>query len=196
MMNLRKIGLITAAVFGLASQALAEPAARVVGTDLLEQALTAREAASREVTDMQRMVVIDFRKPSVSERFYLVDLETDTAEAFLVAHGKGSDPDFDGMADQFSNTHNSKMSSLGAFVTGESYYGIHGLSLRLDGLEAVNDQARARAIVIHGADYVAPDRAVLGRSWGCPALEQAVAQKLIPEIAGGTFLYAIGHDAS
>ncbi|GAB5458620.1 MAG: hypothetical protein Hens3KO_16500 [Henriciella sp.] len=154
--------------------------------------MAARDLVIEDVTDMQRMVIIDYRKPSGSKRFYLVDLEQDTAEAFLVAHGRGSDTDHDGMAEQFSNTHGSKMSSLGAFVTAESYYGAHGLSLRLDGLEVINDAARARAIVIHGADYVTPMREVLGRSWGCPALEQEVAQRLIPEIAGGTFLYAIG----
>lgn len=196
MIVLSRIGLICSAILALSAPSFAEPAARVVGTDLLEQAMAARAVATQDVTDMQRMVVIDYRKPSGSERFYLVDLQQDTAEAFLVAHGRGSDLDHDGTAEQFSNTHGSKMSSLGAFVTAESYYGAHGLSLRLDGLEAINDAARARAIVIHGADYVTPMRGVLGRSWGCPALEQDVAQRLIPEIAGGTFLYAIGPDGS
>ena len=70
----------------------------------------------------------------------------------------------------------SKMTSLGTYVTAETYYGKHGLSLRLDGLDKENSRARERAIVIHGADYVTPDRTKMGRSWGCPALERKVAE--------------------
>ena len=180
---------IVAACVGLAD---AQKADDIVGSVLLEEALTARTAAGSVVKDERRMVVIDYTKHSTQPRFFLVDLTDMTADTFLVAHGKGSDADHDGYADQFSNILNSRMSSLGAYVTGETYYGQHGLSLRLHGLDPSNDKALERYIVIHGADYVAPGRRVLGRSWGCPALEQAVAQKLIPELAGGTFIYAVG----
>ena len=84
------------------------------------------------------------------------------------------------------------MTSLGAFVTGRTYYGAHGLSLKLKGLSPQNDRAEERLIVIHGADYVSPARNVLGRSWGCPALERAVAERIIPLIKGGSFLYVVG----
>ncbi|MEM6534146.1 MAG: murein L,D-transpeptidase catalytic domain family protein [Pseudomonadota bacterium] len=186
--------VLTSICFGLlaALPAGADHAVDLVGAELLGQADLARQSAGRNVLKQDYMVVIDYRLPSSSARFFLVDLQDRTAEAFLVAHGRGSDPDFDGMAQHFSNIPNSKMTSLGRFVTGETYYGRHGLSLRMHGLDPSNDKAEARAIVIHGADYVSPGRAVLGRSWGCPALERKVAEKLIPDIAGGVFIYAIG----
>jgi hypothetical protein len=86
------------------------------------------------------------------------------------------------------------MTSLGAYLTGETYHGKHGLSLRLHGLDASNDKALERAIVIHGADYVAPGRK-LGRSWGCPALERRLAGDVIEKIKDGTFLYVHGRMA-
>ena len=151
---------------------------------------------AREVSVQRYVSIIDYRKPSSSPRYYLVDTQDMSAQAFLVAHGQGSDPNHDGYADRFSNIPDSKMSSLGAFVTLDPYYGAHGLSLRLKGLERRNDRAQQRLIVIHGADYVSSDRKRLGRSWGCPALAPDVAQRVIPLIKGGTFLYVVGHQRS
>ena len=86
------------------------------------------------------------------------------------------------------------MSSIGYYVTGETYEGQHGESLRLDGLSATNSNARPRAIVIHGADYVresiVPQLGRLGRSLGCPALSQQAAPRIIDLIKGGTVVYA------
>ncbi len=161
---------------------------------LLNRALEARDAHASDIHNDRYMVVIDYRKPSSVPRFFLVDLQEETVENMLVAHGKGSDPDHDGMADKFSNTPDSKMTSLGSFVTGPTYYGRHGLSLRLIGLEKRNDKAEARAIVIHGAEYVDRGRKKLGRSWGCPALSNADAQRVIPLIKDGVFVYAVGRD--
>ncbi|MFO1187600.1 MAG: murein L,D-transpeptidase catalytic domain family protein, partial [Alphaproteobacteria bacterium] len=89
-----------------------------------------------------------------------------------------------------SNEANSRMSSLGAFVTAAPYLGAHGLSLKLIGLEKTNDRAEARAIDLHGAPYVSPDRKVLGRSWGCPAVELHYVKKLIERLKGGALLLA------
>lgn len=163
----------------------------VASADLILEALLARERHDAHVANTRYLTIIDYRRPSNEPRLYLIDFETGSAEALLVAHGQGSDPDHDGVADAFSNLPGSRMSSLGAFVTGDTYYGRHGLSLRLHGLEPDNDNAFARAIVIHGADYVSPSRTVLGRSWGCPALETAVADRVINTIAEGTFVYAV-----
>jgi hypothetical protein len=109
-----------------------------------------------------------------------------------VAHGRGSGMETSTI---FSNAQRSYATSLGVFVTGEVYVGRHGKSLRLDGLEpGVNDAARARAIVVHGASYVteafvaAHGRA--GRSHGCPAVDPAVAPRLIDELARGAVLLA------
>ncbi len=170
----------------------AESARDLLGPTLFEEALAAKSDAISEVRNDRYFSVIDYRAPSNVPRYFLIDTDDMSAEAFLVAHGKGSDPDYDGMADRFSNIEGSKMTSLGAFVTGATYYGAHGLSLKLKGLSPQNSLAEKRLIVIHGADYVHEGRAVLGRSWGCPALERDVAERIIPLIKGGTFLYVVG----
>jgi len=184
------LAVICTALIGLSARA--EPAADIVGAELLAEALDARDLAAGAISNTRYLSIIDYRAPSRVPRFYLVNLSDMSASAHLVAHGKGSDPDHDGMADLFSNVEGSKMTSLGAFTTGETYYGGHGLSLKLNGLDPENDQAEPRRIVIHGADYVSADRRVLGRSWGCPALENGAAQRIIPLIKDGSFLYVVG----
>ena len=183
------------AVILLDYDATAVPAKDLLGVALFEEALTARADAVSEIRNDRYFSVIDYRAPSNVPRYFLIDTADMSAEAFLVAHGKGSDPDHDGIADQFSNIEGSKMTSLGAFVTGTTYYGAHGLSLKLKGLSPQNSLAEERLIVIHGADYVQENRAILGRSWGCPALSRDVAERIIPLIKGGTFIYAVGTQA-
>lgn len=111
----------------------------------------------------------------------------------LVAHGKGSG---DALATAFSNRDGSHMSSLGLFLTGDTYIGSNGYSLRLQGLDSgVNDHAYDRAIVMHGAKYVSAAIAKtgrLGRSWGCPAVDVHIARALIDTIKSGTVLFAFG----
>lgn len=177
---------------GFSGSASAAPAADLMGDALLQDALTAKADAESAIGNDRYISVIDYRAPSNVPRYFLIDTTDMSAEAFLVAHGRGSDADYDGIADRFSNIEGSKMTSLGAFVTGATYYGAHGLSLKLKGLSPQNDLAEQRLIVIHGADYVNADRAVLGRSWGCPALERQVAERVIPLIKGGSFLYVVG----
>lgn len=170
----------------------AQSASDLMGDALLREALNAKALSTSEIQNERYLSVIDYRAPSNVPRYFLIDTTDMSAQAFLVAHGRGSDPDYDGLADQFSNVEGSKMTSLGAFVTGNTYYGAHGLSLKLKGLSPQNDLAEQRLIVIHGADYVNAGRGVLGRSWGCPALERDVAERVIPLIKGGSFLYAVG----
>lgn len=135
------------------------------------------------------VVLFDASARSDQKRFYLIDREHPRVERYLVAHGRGSDPDHDGYATIFSDKEGSKATSLGFYVTAERYTGRHGPSLKLDGLDPTNAHARERAIVVHGADYVAPGRKVLGRSWGCPALEQDVVLDVIERIKGGALFY-------
>ena len=104
----------------------------------------------------------------------------------LVAHGDGSGED---MAARFSNEPDTHMSSLGLFLTGDTYIGKHGYSLRLKGLDAgFNDRSYERAIVMHGAPYVSRafirSRGRLGRSWGCPALREGIARQMIDRVRG------------
>jgi hypothetical protein len=118
-------------------------------------------------------------------------MQSGDVEPYLTAHGRNSDTDFDGYATKFSNTSGSKMSSVGFYLTAETYYGDNGYSLRLDGLSSTNSNARSRAIVIHGASYVR-EAVLIGRSYGCPALEVRYAADVINTIKGGALIYADG----
>lgn len=113
-------------------------------------------------------------------------MKTGIVENFSVAHGKGSDPNHTGYATYFRNESASNASSLGFYLTAETYNGDHGYSLRLDGLSETNNNARERSIVIHGADYVSSG----GRSLGCPAVEMYVRTKIINMIKKGSIIYA------
>lgn len=142
--------------------------------------------------------IIDFSIPSSKERLWIFDLEEGKLLYHsLVSHGRNSG---DLMAKKFSNINSSFMSSLGFYVTGETYQGKHGYSLRLDGVEkGFNDLARERAIVIHGADYAnrefVKNTGRLGRSLGCPALPMNVYKEIINTIKEGSCLFIYGKDA-
>jgi hypothetical protein len=146
------------------------------------------------------LTLIDYSLPSTEPRLWVLDLAHGRVLFHeLVAHGAGSG---DNYATRFSNTAESRQSSLGLFLTGGTYEGGNGYSLRLSGLDpGVNDRAAERNIVIHGAWYVSADHAQrygrLGRSWGCPALPEASAHAVIDVIKDGTFVFAYaGGDAS
>jgi L,D-transpeptidase-like protein len=143
------------------------------------------------------LTVIDYSRPSTRPRLWVLDRDTRRVLfEELVAHGRGSG---ENRPDRFSNEPGSLASSLGLFLTDESYVGTKGYSLRLVGLEAgVNDRALERAIVVHGAPYVRvgmESLGRLGRSWGCPAVRLAVARPIIDTIKGGTLLFAYYPDA-
>lgn len=139
------------------------------------------------------LTVIDYSLPSSQPRLWVLDLAHGKVLFHeLVAHGAGSGAKF---ATRFSNVDDSRATSLGLFLTGETYEGGNGYSLKLKGLdEGINDRAEERHIVMHGAWYVSADHArqygMLGRSWGCPALPQADAKPVIDAVKGGSFLFA------
>lgn len=139
------------------------------------------------------LTVIDYSRPSTEKRLWVFDVRSH-AVLFdeLVAHGRGSGTR---MATAFSNAAESDKTSLGLFRTAETYMGHNGYSLRLDGLEpGVNDHARGRDIVVHGAWYVsaaiARAQGYIGRSLGCPAVRPEVAHALIDAIKGGGLVFA------
>jgi L,D-transpeptidase catalytic domain/Chitinase class I len=138
--------------------------------------------------------IIDFSQRSDQKRFHIFDMEAKTCDSYLCAHGKGSDPENTGFAVSFSNVDGSGMSSLGTYRCAETYHGVHGFSMRLDGLESTNDQARHRAIVVHAADYVTDEFAAanhrVGRSLGCPAVDAKHSQSIIERLTQGSFLIA------
>jgi hypothetical protein len=157
----------------------------------LEATATAVERG--DVADPGTLTVIDFSRPSTNRRMWVYDLRSRSLLfEELVSHGRGSGRT---MATVFSNAPESHKSSLGLYRTAETYIGKHGYSLRLDGLEpGVNDRARERAIVMHGADYVnaraAQAQGYLGRSLGCPALRPEVTRQLIDAVKDGGLLFA------
>jgi hypothetical protein len=143
------------------------------------------------------ITIVDFSKPSTEKRFFVIDLQNKKLlYRCFVAHGKNSGENY---AKNFSNQQSSLESCLGFFLTAETYNGKHGYSLRLDGLEKnINDNSRAREIVIHGADYVSQEfidkYGRLGRSWGCPALPNEIAKAVIDIISNGSCLFIYGND--
>lgn len=168
----------------------------LLSIDIFSLAMTGMERI-QELKNKKIITIIDYSKPSTQERFFVIDLESKRIlYKSLVAHGKYSG---DNMAKKFSNTPESLKSCIGFFVTAETYNGRHGYSLRLDGLEpGYNDNARERAIVIHGASYVsagiAREYGQLGKSWGCPALPSRISKEIIDLIAKGSCLFVYGKD--
>lgn len=138
--------------------------------------------------------IADFAQPSRVARFHLVDMAAGTARPLLVAHGRGSDPDHSGWVQRFSNVPGSAASSAGGYLTGALYEGKHGRSMRLHGLDPDNDNALARAIVVHGAWYVAPamlaTHGKLGRSEGCFAFDDAELAQVLERLGPGRLIYA------
>jgi len=138
-----------------------------------------------------KLSIVDFSQPSTKKRLYVIDV---AAKKLLfhtyVAHGRNSGQL---MATKFSNTNQSLQSSLGFFVTAEKYMGKHGLSMRMDGVEKTNSNARERAVVVHGADYVSEgfikNTGYLGRSWGCPAINPELNEPIINAIGNGSCLF-------
>lgn len=161
---------------------------------VLALALEARECALRSGTTAgDRLAVIDYSRPSTQPRLWVFDLMHNTLlHREHVAHGRGSGENF---ARAFSNRDGSHQTSLGLFSTAETYVGGNGYSLRMDGLDAgVNDAARDRLIVMHGAPYVDPAQAQrqgrLGRSYGCPAVRPGIARQMIDTLKHGQLLFA------
>jgi hypothetical protein len=171
-----------------------------ISPDVLQLAVRAVTCAvkSGEIDAPRTLTVIDYSKPSLEERLWVFD--TVSGELLfkeLVAHGKNTG---ENMATRFSDTMNSHQSSLGLFVARDPYVGSNGYSLRMDGLEpGFNGRARERAIVMHGAPYVnaatAAAQGRLGRSWGCPALREAVARDVIDTVRGGGVIFSYYPDA-
>ena len=167
----------------------------IINYSAFEQAYAGNKTIDRPNKDI--LTLIDFSKPSTEERLYVLDLRhKKLLFTSHVAHGKNSGGNY---ATSFSNVSGSFKSSLGFYTTENTYQGRNGYSLILNGLEAgINDKAKERAIVIHGADYANPAVAAssgrLGRSFGCPALPQSLNKPIINTIKNGTLLFIYADD--
>jgi hypothetical protein len=162
---------------------------------LLAEALAALDRHSAYVRDRDRIGLVDFTVHSREPRFHLVDVASGRIErSWLVAHGNGSDPVATGVLQRFSNQPGSNATSRGAYVTSSTYFGKHGRSQRLVGLDPTNDLALDRAIVIHGAAYVDPaliaSQGRIGRSQGCFAFETAEVAGVMERLGEGRMIYA------
>lgn len=175
----------------------------------LAEAGLSREAFDRAMTGYNKLVeegkirkdniisIIDFSLPSTQKRLFVLDLEEGKVlYNTLVSHGRNSGKT---MATSFSNRPESFKSSLGFYVTGDTYQGAHGYSLRLEGTErGINDKAMERGIVMHAADYVNDKlgraQGYIGRSLGCPAIPVNMHRKIIGSIRNGTCLFIYSPD--
>lgn len=156
---------------------------------VLSYALHAYQVAKdKNEVSSEKLTIIDYSKPSNENRLWVLDLEEEEVTLTTkVAHGAGSGSSK--IAKKFSNVTNSHASSIGVAKTKDIYFGKHGKSLRLEGLEAgYNDRLFNRAVVIHGANYVNKNGNV-GRSWGCPAVSNDVVGPLVDDIKNGSLVF-------
>lgn len=161
---------------------------------LLSRALAALDAHHAAIQHRDRIAIVDFSEISAKPRLHVVDTISGQATPYLVAHGAGSDPGHTGFLHRFSNRQGSNASSEGAFVTTNYYVGKHGRSQRLVGLDPTNNNALARAIVVHGAWYAEPGmipaHGKLGRSQGCFAVGDSALGDLFEQLGEGRLIYA------
>lgn len=163
-------------------------------SDLFELGLIGYLNLKESGKNVQKDIItlIDFRLSSNNRRLWIVDIRQNKVLFHsVVSHGKNTGEEY---ANYFSNTVHSNKSSVGFYLTGETYYGKHGLSLRLDGQEAgFNDNARKRAVVMHGASYATREFARtygrLGRSFGCPAIPKKYHKEIINLVANKSTLF-------
>jgi hypothetical protein len=198
--------LLRAATLGLAGAMLPAPAeawvqrglaaaaaGRVDGA-LVQRALHAIARAGPLLWSRDIVAIVDFGLPSAAPRLHLIDILAGTTTSMRVAHGRGSDPDHSGSLEHFGDGIGSNATAEGAYLTGETYAGIHGLSRRLIGLDPSNANAEARAIVIHAAWYadaaLIASQGKLGRSDGCFAVSPADIAPLLARLRRGRLLYA------
>ena len=140
------------------------------------------------------IAIADFSQASSTARFHLVNTISGHSTSMLVAHGRGSDPAHTGFLSRFSNEDGSLASCSGAFLTGDVYYGKHGQSRRLIGLDPTNCNAEPRGIVVHSAWYVSPDQVrtqgKIGRSEGCFAVSDADLQQVLDRLGSDRMIFA------
>jgi len=190
--------LLTSSVFANNNSNLADKFAsetQNLKPQVVQLALNAEDNVAKKglVSNKQYVTVIDYSLPSTSKRLWVLDLKNQkVVYNTYVAHGKNSG---DNYATKFSDNPRSLETSIGVYVTKDTYEGHNGNSLVLSGLDkGFNDNAEARSIVMHPAAYVNEDMAQshgrMGRSWGCPALNPQIAQPIINTIKGGSVILA------
>jgi hypothetical protein len=184
-------------VIGTTALGVSPAIASVVGQrapSLLARARAALAQHRAHIRHTDVIAIADFALASWQPRFHLVDVVSGQTTSLLVAHGRGSDPANIGFVERFSNQPGSYATSNGSYVTGDVYVGKHGRSRRLIGLDAENDQALPRAIVIHAAPYVTHEMAKtqgrVGRSQGCFTVTELDLEMVLERLGPGRLLFA------
>ncbi|WP_422345583.1 murein L,D-transpeptidase catalytic domain family protein [Parasphingorhabdus sp.] len=166
----------------------------LLNPNLLDKAKAALETHRLSIKHKDVIGIADYAAHSAKPRFHLVDLMNGRTTSFLVSHGKGSDKKHTGWLQEFSNIPGSEASSGGSYLTAQAYVGKHGRSRRLTGLDASNDLAFQRAIVIHGAWYVdnkmVKQHGKVGRSQGCFAFSETDRDQILERLGSGRLLFA------
>jgi hypothetical protein len=174
--------------------ALARTPGSAVSADLMRSALDALERHRDLIPCRDVVGIADFSLPSRAPRFHLLSVADGSVTSHLVAHGRGSDPEHTGWLERFSNEPHSYATSAGPYRTDGLYFGGHGHSLRLEGLEPTNCNAASRAIVVHGAWYVSQqmvgEHGMLGRSEGCFAVADSSLDEILTRLGPGRLIYA------
>lgn len=188
-------GILAGAALALPTRVFAQP----LGLSPYERRVMAiarqeRDRVAHRLWRADLVGIADFAMPSSRPRLHFANLESGQITSFLVAHGRGSDPEHDGWLKLFSNTPGSEATSRGAYLTCEWYNGKYGTSIRLEGLDRDNSMALDRAIVMHPAWYAAPDMITkwgkLGRSEGCFAMAPEDFNEALWQLSGGRLLFA------
>ena len=193
-------GFLAAGILGSAGLAAGQAAAAMpiasngLRPELLQRALQSFNAHRGRIPQRDLIAIADFAQASRLPRFHLVSTVTGRTTSLLVSHGRGSDPAHTGFLSRFSNQDGSLASSSGAYVTGDTYYGKHGRSRRLIGMDPTNSNAETRGIVLHSAWYVSPQVAAntgkIGRSEGCFAVSQDDLDQVMARLGSGRMIYA------
>lgn len=205
------LGLVPFVSFHAIAESIADRPVYIADSQGREKLMTLRAAALKKIpqrpldlalyyfdrnealfTNQDYITIIDYRIHSSEDRMFILNLKTGEVDSDVVSHGKGSDPEHDGMLNAFSNVVGSGASSMGFYRVAETYFGVHGYSVRLDGLSSTNSNARDRAIVMHGADYVVRGYDKMGRSQGCPAVENHRVAPIIDRLKDGSLLFIYG----
>jgi hypothetical protein len=135
-----------------------------------------------KVSNDKYVVMVDFSKSIVAERLYVVNTKTAKIEmTSIVSHAWNSGSLY---ATNFSNKDGSLKSSLGAYLTENTYYGHYGYSLVLKGLDKTNSNAKKRKIIFHSTKIMKTKW-----SWGCFSLPVDNNKKIIDMIKGGCLVY-------
>ena len=188
-------GALALTIVGPTVKALAALPALDVGPEprLVRQALGALDRHRCAIRYRDVVGIVDFGRASQVPRYHILDLANGRHHSHLVAHGRGSDPDHSGWVRHLSNIPGSAASSSGAYLVGDDYFGKHGRSRRLIGLDPENSNVEVRRIVIHAARYVSPEIAQsgkVGRSEGCFAVSQTDIAQVLERLGPGRMIFA------